>query len=142
MNVAVILKEKGHDVATTSAKATLQEAASQLAARRIGALVVLEDGRISGILSERDLVGAIGREGPAALSRTVGDVMSKKVATCDLNDSIGELMDRMTEGRFRHLPVVEGGKMIGIVSIGDVVKHRIAETVMEAEAMKLYIAQN
>jgi len=142
MNVAVILKEKGHDVATTSAKATLQEAASQLTARRIGALVVMEDGRISGIFSERDLVGAIGREGPAALNRTVGEAMSKRVATCELNDSIGELMDRMTDGRFRHLPVIEGGKMIGIVSIGDVVKHRIAETVMEAEAMKLYIAQN
>jgi len=142
MNVAVILKEKGHDVATTSARATLQEAASQLAARRIGALVVLEEGKISGILSERDVVSAIGREGAVALNRPVGDVMSTRVSTCDLNDSIGELMDRMTEGRFRHLPVIEDGKMIGIISIGDVVKHRIAETVMEAEAMKLYIAQN
>jgi len=142
MNVAVILKEKGHDVATTSAKASLQEAASQLAARRIGALVVMEDGRISGILSERDLVNAIGREGAAALNRPVGEVMSTRVVTCALNDSIEELMDQMTDGRFRHLPVIEDGKMIGIVSIGDVVKHRIAETVMEAEAMKLYIAQN
>jgi CBS domain-containing protein len=142
MNVAAILKAKGSDVATTSATASLKEAASQLAERRIGALVVMQGRQVTGMLSERDVVAAIARDGAAALTQQVGNVMSTRVVTCELNDSIDELMDRMTDGRFRHLPVIDENELIGIVSIGDVVKHRIAETVMESEAMRLYIASN
>lgn len=142
MNVATILKAKGTDVATVSPSVTLGEAARLLAAKRIGAVLVMEGQRLAGILSERDIVKAIGHSGVEALDRTAREVMTSRIVTCELNDSVDELMDRMTEGRFRHLPVIEGGELVGIISIGDVVKHRIAETVMETEALKLYIANS
>jgi len=142
MNVATILKAKGTDVETVSPSVTLGEAARLLAAKRIGAVLVMEGQRLAGILSERDIVKAIGHSGVEALDRTAREVMTSRIVTCELNDSVDELMDRMTEGRFRHLPVIEGGELVGIISIGDVVKHRIAETVMETEALKLYIANS
>lgn len=140
MNVATILKAKGSDVATVNPGVMLSEAAMLLTERGIGAVVVMEDRRVLGIVSERDIVRAVARGGAEALKAPVRDVMTTRVITCSLNDSVDELMDSMTEGRFRHLPVIENGELAGIVSIGDVVKHRIAETVMETEALRLYIA--
>ncbi len=140
MNVAAILKAKGSDVVTVSPTATLGEIAVLLSERRIGAVVVMQDRKVLGIVSERDVVKAIARNGAQSLNAPVRDVMTARVVTCGLNDSIDELMDSMTMGRFRHLPVIEDGELAGIVSIGDVVKHRIAETVMETEALRLYIA--
>lgn len=140
MNVATILKAKGTDVSSVSPETTLRDVAVLLTARRIGAAVVMQDKKVIGIVSERDIVKAVASGGSNALDAPVRDVMTSRVVTCGLNDSVDELMDSMTMGRFRHLPVIEKGELIGIVSIGDVVKHRIAETVMETEAMRLYIA--
>lgn len=140
MNVATILKSKGSDVSTLGANVTLQDAARLLTEQRIGAVVIVNGKSLTGILSERDIVKAIAAHGAVALAEPVRDVMTTRVVTCNLNDSVDEIMDLMTAGRFRHLPVVEGGELIGIISIGDVVKHRMAETVMETEALKLYIA--
>ena len=140
MNVATILKAKGTDVETVSPNMTLGEVARLLASKRIGAVLIMEGEHLAGILSERDIVKAIGHSGVEALERSSREVMTSRIVTCGLNDSVDELMDRMTEGRFRHLPVIENEKLVGIISIGDVVKHRIAETVMEKEALQLYIA--
>jgi CBS domain-containing protein len=142
MNVATILKAKGADVETVSPTMTLAEAARLLSVKRIGAVLVMQERQLIGILSERDIVKTIAHSGAEALDRAVRDVMTSRLVTCELNDSVDLLMDTMTEGRFRHLPVVEKGELVGIISIGDVVKHRIAETVMETEALKLYIANS
>jgi CBS domain-containing protein len=112
-----------------------------LTKHRIGALIVsFEDGALIGIISERDIVRAIAEEGAAALTQNVGGCMTKEVATCEENDTIEEIMETMTRCRFRHMPVVEEDRIVGIVSIGDVVKTRIAETMREAQALKDYIA--
>ncbi|PKQ08381.1 MAG: inosine-5-monophosphate dehydrogenase [Alphaproteobacteria bacterium HGW-Alphaproteobacteria-12] len=140
MNVATILKAKGTDVTSVSPDTTLRDVAVLLTERRIGAAVVIQDKKVMGIVSERDIVKAVAGGGGNALNAPVRDVMTSRVITCSLNDSVDELMDSMTMGRFRHLPVIENGELVGIVSIGDVVKHRIAETVMETEALRLYIA--
>ena len=141
MLVSQILKEKGRTVVAVAAVASLAEAAHTLTRNRIGAVLVLDDdGRCAGILSERDLVRAISWEGGNALGRTVASVMTSPVATCEENDTVEELMERMTHGRFRHLPVVKHERVVGIISIGDVVKTRIEETVREAQALKEYIA--
>ena len=140
MNVAAILKAKGSEVVTVDPATTLGEVTTLLSERRIGAVVVLQDRKVVGIVSERDVVKTIARIGASALTTPVREAMTSRIITGGLNDSIDELMDSMTAGRFRHLPVIENGELAGIVSIGDVVKHRIAETVMETEALKLYIA--
>ncbi|MDO8289095.1 MAG: CBS domain-containing protein [Parvibaculum sp.] len=142
MNVATILKAKGADVETVGPDITLGEVARLLSAKRIGAVLVLEGEHLIGILSERDVIKSIGVAGSEALDRRVREVMTSRIVTCDLNDSVDLLMDMMTEGRFRHLPVVAEGRLVGIISIGDVVKHRMAETVMETEALRLYIANS
>lgn len=142
MNVATILKAKGSEVETVGPDMTLGEAARLLSVKRIGAVLVLEGLHLLGILSERDIVKTIGVSGADALDRRVREIMTSRIVTCGLNDSVDELMDMMTEGRFRHLPVVENDRLVGIISIGDVVKHRIAETVMETEALRLYIANS
>lgn len=142
MNVATILKAKGSEVETVGPDMTLGEAARLLSAKRIGAVLVMEGLHLLGILSERDIVKTIGVSGADALDRRVREIMTSRIVTCGLNDSVDELMDMMTEGRFRHLPVVENDRLVGIISIGDVVKHRIAETVMETEALRLYIANS
>lgn len=142
MNVATILKAKGAEVETASPAMTLAEAARVLSEKRIGALVIMDGERLLGILSERDIVKTLAHSGADALDRSVGEIMTSRIITCALNDGVDELMDVMTEGRFRHLPVVERGELVGIVSIGDVVKHRIAETVMETEALRLYISNS
>jgi CBS domain-containing protein len=141
MTVAAILVGKGRDVLTTTADKTLAVAVEILAARRVGALVVVEGSdRIVGIISERDIVRAVGKSGGAALHLPVGEVMTKNVMTCSDRETIDSVMSLMTKGRFRHLPVVENGRLTGIVSIGDVVKARIEQVEREAEEMRAYIA--
>ena len=135
-----ILDRKGRDVATISPKASLADAVHMLADRRIGAVVVSSGDRsIAGILSERDIVRAVARLGAGALDSSVADTMTAKVVTCAETDSIGDLMERRTEGKSRHLPVVDAGKLVGIISIGDVVKSRVAEMEHEQSALKDYI---
>ena len=141
MLVSQILREKGRDVLAISPGATLAEAARVLTKHRIGALIVRDqDGALSGIISERDVVRAMAEEGTAGLAFTVDSRMTRDVATCAQTDTIEEIMETMTRCRFRHLPVVEEDSVIGIISIGDVVKMRIAEALREAQALKEYIA--
>lgn len=141
MNVAGLLKVKGDDVATALTHTTLQNVAQQLATRKIGAIIVLDDDeRVVGIMSERDIVRLIAQSGADVLQTAVGDVMTRDPISCDLTMTIDEVMAMMTRGRFRHLPVVEGGGLIGIISIGDVVKHHMAEVEMEVTAMRGYLA--
>jgi CBS domain-containing protein len=141
MNVAAILKQKGRAVATIPPTLTLIEAAGRLAERRIGSLVVVDGrGEIAGILSERDIVRALAEVGAACLTRQVTEAMTRQVVTCQECDTLDELMAMMTAHRFRHVPVVAEGDLVGIVSIGDVVKHHVAEIEMEATAMRAYIA--
>ena len=142
MTVAVILKHKGAKVETVRPTATVQQICDLLTQKRIGAAVVVgAAGEVVGIISERDVVQAISQEGTAALTRTIDEYMTRNVATCRLTDSSESLMETMTRERFRHVPVVEGGRLIGIVSIGDVVKRRIEDTDLERYAMRDYIAQ-
>ena len=141
MTVRAILDLKGRDVTTIAPDKTLGDAASLLSQHKIGALVVTgADRRVTGILSERDIVRAVSTGGAAALDEKIASRMTREVVTCGPHDTIAELMGHMTAGRFRHLPVVEGGRLVGIVSIGDVVKTRIAETVQEAASLREYIS--
>ena len=140
MNVAAILKLKGRAVATARADVTLLEIARRLAAKKIGAIVITDDaGNVTGIVSERDIIRAVGHGGSGALTTTVEDVMTRNVVTCRESTTLDELMATMTAGRFRHIPVLEGSQLAGIVSIGDVVKHHVAEVEMEASAMRNYL---
>ena len=141
MNGATILKQKGRSVASVAPTATLQEVAKRLAQRRIGALVVVgARGEIEGIISERDIIRALSEAGGSCLQRPVAETMTRQVVTCQETDTLDELMAMMTQRRFRHLPVVTDGDLVGIISIGDVVKHHVAEIEMEATAMRAYIA--
>lgn len=139
MTVRAIPDLKGRDVVTVAPEKTLAEAAELLSANKIGAVVVVTGERVSGILSERDIVKAVSRGGAAALESRVADSMTSTVVTCSPHDTMAALMNRMTAGRFRHLPVIENGKLAGIVSIGDVVKHRLAEIERESSALRDYI---
>jgi CBS domain-containing protein len=141
MSVASILKVKGGEVVTASAEATVGEIAGLLGKHRIGAvLITAPGGAIEGIVSERDIVAGVATSGAEVLDRPAGEIMTRDVHVCDPDDSIYEIMNVMTEQRIRHLPVVVEGKLSGIVSIGDVVKQRIAEVEYEAEEMKRYIS--
>jgi len=141
MTVAMILSAKGHNVTSVSVGDTLSKAVTELASRKIGAVVVCDgDRHVSGILSERDIVRAIAALGAAALDDAVEKHMTAKVITCGETATVDECMAAMTDGRFRHMPVVENEKLIGIISIGDIVKAKIASAVEEAEAMRNYIA--
>lgn len=141
MNVAAILKLKGRDVVTTTPDMTLLDIANLLGAHRIGCVVVTGiDGKVIGIVSERDIVREIARAGSQVLKEPVEQCMTKAVVSCHESDTIDKLMSEMTAHRFRHMPVVERGRLCGLVSIGDVVKMRIAEAEMEAAAMREYIA--
>ncbi len=140
MLVKHILREKGRDVVTISSEATISEAARLLSRRHIGAVVVRDyEGGVVGILSERDIVRAMAESSVAALAQPVSFHMTRLVTTCRETDTVEELMEMMTHGRFRHLPVMEDKQLCGIVSIGDVVKTRIAETVHEAATLREYI---
>ena len=142
MQVRQILRNKGSDVISIQSDATLSEAARLLARKRIGAVVVKDaGGSLAGILSERDVVRAVSSDSVAALARPVGVYMTRAVATCSEIDTVDELMEMMTNGRFRHVPVLDDKEeLIGIVSIGDVVKTRIEKTVREAANLREYIA--
>ena len=140
MIVKSIIDTKGRDVLTMEPHATLDAVAKLLAERRIGAVVVIgPEDRVVGILSERDIVRAVAERGIAAMQEQVAQVMTRKVATCTLDESIHSIMERMTAGKFRHVPVIENGRLAGIISIGDVVKHRIVEMEQESDALKTYI---
>ena len=140
MNVEQLLSDKGREVISVQPHRTLAEAVRVLSERRIGALVVMgADGALVGILSERDIIRALGAEGGGALESAVSRVRTAKVVTCRPQTSVDELMEIMTPGRFRHVPVVENGRVTGIVSIGDVVKHRVAEIESERLALESYI---
>ncbi|MEQ8825745.1 MAG: CBS domain-containing protein [Filomicrobium sp.] len=141
MNIASLLKAKGRAVATARQDATLLDIASQLSSKGIGAIVVVnERDEVIGIVSERDLVKTIGARGAGSLSLPVGEVMTQNVITCTEDRTIEDLMGIMTSGRFRHVPVVEGGRLVGIISIGDVVKNHIAAVEMEVSAMRDYLS--
>ena len=140
MIVKNILAAKRGDVVTIEPTANLAAAVKLLTERHIGAVVILgADHRVIGILSERDIVRALAEHGPTVLSEPVSQVMTRDVKTCSEDDTIGDLMGRMTTGKFRHMPVVQQGKLIGIVSIGDVVKSRVEEIDHEAKALHDYI---
>ena len=142
MIVKNILVGKRGNVVTIEPTADLTAAVKLLAERRIGAVVILgANHRIVGILSERDIVRALAAHGPTALNKPVGQVMTRDVKTCSEDDTIEGLMGRMTTGKFRHMPVVEQGKLVGIVSVGDVVKNRVEEIEREAAALRYYIQQ-
>jgi len=142
MQVMHILRQKGRDVVCLSSDSSLSEAARLLAHKRIGALVVKDDGgRLAGMLSERDVVRALAAESVRALARPVSAYMTRAVATCTERDTVEELMEMMTQGRFRHVPVVDDRDQVcGLVSIGDVVKMQIEETTREAANLREYIA--
>ena len=142
MQVRHILYGKGRDVVAITEGASIADAARLLTDRRIGALVVKDgDGRLTGIISERDLVRAIARAGASALAESVADHMTPEPETCVETDTVESVMETMTRGRFRHVPVLDDGLgLCGMVSIGDVVKSRIAETVSEAAALRDYIS--
>lgn len=140
MIVKSIVDAKGGNVITIEPAATLDTAAKLLAERRIGAVVVLgADDRVVGILSERDIVRVISERGAGGMQEQVAQVMTCKVATCALDETLHSIMERMTSGKFRHVPVIEQGRLVGIVSIGDVVKHRIVEMEQESAALRDYI---
>ena len=142
MDVATILKGKGRNVQTARPEMRLQDIARVLAQKKIGAIVVIgERGRIDGIISERDIIRAIAERGSECLTEPVSKMMTRSVETCEASDTLDELMAKMTTGRFRHLPVLDDGALVGIVSIGDVVKHHIAEVEFEASALRGYIVQ-
>lgn len=139
MTIAAILEGKGRDVVSVEAGTGVREAVRLLFERRIGAVPVLEDGRVAGIMSERDVIRCLHREGGAVLDWPVAKVMTAPVITVDPQTSILAALSQMTQRRIRHLPVVEGGRLTGIVSIGDLVAYRLNRIEQEAEAMRAYI---
>src|SRR5215470_7672152 len=141
MNVETILRTKGSGVATIRPDATVGAAVKELIDRNIGALVVSNDGDgVDGIISERDIVHGLAEHGAALLSLNVAEMMTRRVVTCDLSDSVDQLMAEMTNRRIRHFPVVQDGWLRGIVSIGDVVKNRLDEVEYEARSLRSFIA--
>ena len=140
MKVKDILAGKGSDVVGIEPAAALQSAATLLAQKKIGAVVIRgAGGRLAGILSERDIVRAVAKQGPAALDLSVAQAMTREVITCTEDDTCAEIMERMTSGKFRHLPVLRDNALVGLISIGDVVKQRVEEIERETEAMRDYI---
>ena len=141
MLVSQILKSKSDDgVVTLPPGTTVAKVAEMLSARRIGAVVISTDGKsVAGIVSERDVVRELGRRGPACLGDSVDAIMTARVTTCTTHDMADDVLRRMTDGRFRHLPVVEGDQMVGLISIGDVVKARLADLEHEKDALEAMI---
>jgi len=139
MTVRAILDSKGHHVLSVEPDAKVSVAVKLLGERRIGAVLVMTQGRIEGILSERDIVRVLGERGAGMMDEPVSAVMTRKVVSCCEKDTVSEIMEMMTNGKFRHLPVVEDGKVAGLISIGDVVKWRVGEYEREQEALREYI---
>lgn len=141
MTVASILKTKGSETITLLETHTVEEAVTLLAEKRIGAVVVATaSGGVAGIFSERDIVRGLNEHGNELLQRAVSDLMTRNVETCGPEHTIDTVMERMSQGRFRHMPVVEDGKLTGIISIGDIVKSKISQLEHETSAMRDYIA--
>ena len=134
MTVRAILDTKGHQIESVEPDARLSAAIKTLAERKIGAVLVMSQGRIEGILSERDIVRVLGERGAAVLDEPVSAVMTRKVVSCKQADTVAAIMEMMTSGKFRHLPVVEDGRVVGLISIGDIVKWRVREYEAEQEA--------
>ena len=139
MTIAAILEGKGREVFSVDSGTSVRDAVALLAERRIGALPVIQDGRVAGIISERDVIQCLTREGAAILDWAVSRLMSAPAITVDSRTSVLAALSQMTKRRIRHLPVVESDRLIGIVSIGDLVAHRLARIEQEAEAMRAYI---
>jgi len=140
MNVSKILETKGSEIILVEIGSTVLEVAKLLGERRIGAVPVMDGKKLAGIMSERDIMRGLAIRGGGVLADDVDSLMTKSVFTCGVNDSVQQLMTMMTERRIRHIPVVEEDELVGMVSIGDVVKERMQETEMEAAALKDYIA--
>jgi CBS domain-containing protein len=139
MTIRAILDSKGHNIVSLEPEARLSAAVKILAERKIGAVLVMQAGRIEGILSERDIVRVLGERGASVLDEPVSAVMTRKVVSCKQSDTVSALMEMMTRGKFRHLPVVDGGRVVGLISIGDIVKSRVQEYEREQEALREYI---
>ena len=140
MTVRSVLDTKGHQVITVSPDAKLSAAVKILSERRIGAVLVMTNQRIDGILSERDVVRVLGERGASVLDEPVRSAMTTKVITCRESDTVAAIMEVMTTGKFRHLPVVENGRLVGLISIGDVVKERIGAAEEEAKELRAFVA--
>lgn len=139
MHVQAILGNKGSQIVSIASDATIQEACRLLAEHRIGAVLILEDGRVAGVFSERDVVRAVAQHGERALQIPLSEVMSRNVLTCRPEDSVDDVMAVMTARRVRHLPVLDGDALVGIVSIGDVVKYRLDEAALEVDSLREYV---
>jgi CBS domain-containing protein len=139
MTVRAILDSKGHQIESVEPEAKLSAAIKILSERKIGAVLVMSKGHIDGILSERDIVRVLGERGAKVLDEPVSAVMTRKVVSCRQSDTVAAIMEMMTLGKFRHLPVIEEGTVVGLISIGDVVKWRVKEYEMEQEALREYI---
>ena len=139
MTVRAVLDTKGHNVLSVESEAKLSAAIKLLAERKIGAVLVMNQGRLEGILSERDIVRVLGERGARVLEEPVSAVMTRKVVSCRQSDTVAGIMEMMTLGKFRHLPVIEEGEVVGLISIGDVVKWRVREFENEQEALRDYI---
>lgn len=138
MLVQQILKSKATEgVFTVKPGSSVADAASVLSSNRIGSVVISATGKTAdGILSERDIVRELGKRGAGCMADKVDDMMTKKIVTCSCGDTADDILERMTNGRFRHMPVIEGGEMVGLITIGDVVKARLSELAMEKEALE------
>jgi CBS domain-containing protein len=139
MTVRAILDSKGHNIQSVEPEAKLSSAIKMLGERKIGAVLVMSEGRIEGILSERDIVRVLGERGAGVLDEPVSTVMTRKVVSCKQSDTVAVIMEIMTLGKFRHLPVLDGDRVVGLISIGDVVKWRVGEYEREQEALREYI---
>jgi CBS domain-containing protein len=140
MTVRAILDTKGHQVETVQPGAKLSAAVKLLGEKKIGAVLVLNMAeRIEGVLSERDIVRVLSERGAEVLDEPISNVMTRKVVSCKQSDTVGAIMEMMTLGKFRHLPVVEDGQLVGLISIGDIVKWRVQEYEREQEALREYI---
>lgn len=138
MLVRAILKSKADDgVVTLPSGASVKEVAELLSARKIGSIVISNDGKTAlGILSERDIVREIGKRGPDCLNETAADMMTRNIVTCSCDDRADDVLTKMTQGRFRHMPVIDDAKMVGLITLGDVVKARLSELAMEKDALE------
>ena len=138
MTIAAILKHKGHEVAHVAPAATIAEVAQMLAARRIGAVLVLDSAdQLLGIVSERDIVGSLAEHGRRTLEMTAAQLMTRNLHTATMATTVPQATEMMTTGRFRHLPIMDGGKLLGIVSIGDIVKARLTSVVLKEHLLIL-----
>ena len=141
MKVDAVLARKGHEVETVNPSVTLSTVAQRLRLKGIGALVVIDEGRVAGMVSERDVVRAFAAHRGEAAEIKVADVMTRELVTCRPDDSLTRVLGLMTRHRVRHLPVIEGGRLVGLISIGDAVKHRLDELETEAAVLRdAYIA--